>query len=101
MKEEDTLAAALRPDEVSHDLSVVLISDTLTFFAVSGPDAGEVMAVATPLDLHRDAFPSDVASWSEAFGTRALIHRIADGYVIAVDRSYADWFEECLASAGS
>ncbi len=93
---EQALTAALRPDEAPGDLSVVPISDMLTFFAVTGPEASDVMAVATPLDLHPRVFPPDGASWTEAFGIRALIRRIAGGYEMAVERSYADWFEEAL-----
>lgn len=91
------LTASLRPDEAPDDLSVVPVSDTLTFFAVTGPEASDVMAVATPLDLHPTVFPPDGASWTEALGTRALIRRIGNGYEMAVERSYADWFRDALA----
>lgn len=101
LAEEEALNAALRPDEAPGGLSVVLLSDTLIFFSVTGPEAGEVMVVATPLDLHPSAFPPDGASWTEVFGTRALIRRIADGYEIAVDRSYGDWFEDSLLAVAS
>ena len=96
LEAEGALTEALRPVEAPDDLSIVPVSDTLTFFAVTGAEAGDVMAVATPLDLHPSAFPPDGASWTEAFGVRALIWRIAEGYEIAVERSYGDWFEEVL-----
>ncbi|MCV2873496.1 sarcosine oxidase subunit gamma [Defluviimonas sp. WL0050] len=99
LAEEAALATALRADKVPVDLSITPVSDTLTFFAVTGPDVAEVMAVATPLDLHPDSFPPDGASWTEAFGIRSAIRTIAAGYEIAVDRSYADWFEESLRLA--
>jgi sarcosine oxidase gamma subunit len=54
------------------------------------------MAVASPLDLHPASFPADAATWAEAFGIKALIRRIDDGFEIAIDRSYADWFEDVL-----
>lgn len=101
LAEEAVLAAALRAEEAPDDISVTLVSDTLTFFAVTGPDATEVMAVVTPLDLHPDTFPQDGAAWTEALGIRSAIRRIADGYEIAVDRSYADWFEESLRRAST
>lgn len=96
LAEEAALATALRANEAPDDLSITLVSDTLTFFAVTGPDAADVMVVATSLDLHPDSFSQDGAAWTEAFGIRSAIRRIKDGYEIAVDRSYADWFEECL-----
>ncbi|MDI3336407.1 sarcosine oxidase subunit gamma family protein [Defluviimonas aestuarii] len=101
LAEEATLAKALRSEQAPDDLSVTLVSDTLTFFAVTGPDATEVMAVVTPLDLHPDIFPQDGAAWTEAFGIRSATRRIAAGYEIAVDRSYADWFEESLRRAST
>ncbi|MGC1429418.1 MAG: sarcosine oxidase subunit gamma family protein [Albidovulum sp.] len=97
--QEEMLVSALRSGGgTPADIATTLISDTLTFFAVTGSEAGEVMAVASPLDLHPDAFSPDGASWTEAFGTKALIRRIASGYEIAVDRSYGDWFEATLWS---
>jgi sarcosine oxidase subunit gamma len=93
---EAGLSEELRPDDAPADIGVTALSDTVTFFAVTGPDAGAVMAVATPLDLHPDTFPADAASWTESFGTKALIRRIGEGYEIAVDRSYSDWFGAML-----
>ncbi|MCB2136557.1 MAG: sarcosine oxidase subunit gamma [Rhodobacteraceae bacterium] len=101
LAEEAALYTALRPDDAPGDISIVQVSDTLVFFAITGPDAGDVMAVATPLDLHPDLFPPDAASWSEAFGTKALIRPIADGFELAVDRSYADWVEAMLGRTAS
>lgn len=99
--EEETLIRAVRPDAAPGDLSIVLISDTLTFFEISGPEADEVMAVATPMNIHPSAFPADGACFTEAFGTKALLRRVANGFEIAVDRSYGDWFEESLRRAAS
>lgn len=99
--EESVVAGALRPGDAPGDLSLVLVSDTLTFFSVTGPEAGEVMAVATPLDLHPQIFPADGAGWTEAFGAKALLRRTEGGFEVAVDRSYTDWFEACLVAAAS
>lgn len=96
LDDEAALAAALQPEGAPQDIAITGLSDTLTFFAVAGPEVQEVMAVATPLDLHPASFPADAATWAEAFGIKALIRRIDDGFEIAIDRSYADWFEDVL-----
>lgn len=101
LAQEEKLSEALRPDAAPAEVSIVLVSDTLTFFVVGGPDAAEVMAIATPLDLHPLSFAEDCVSQTEAFGTKALIRRCAGGYEIAVDRSYGDWFEASLRRAAS
>lgn len=92
--QEDALLAALRPGEAPAELSVVLISDTLVFFALTGPDADQVMAVATPLNFTRLA--ADDVTLTEALGTKALLRRIPGGYEIAVDLSFAPMVQEYL-----
>lgn len=92
--EEEAIFAALKPDAAPVDVSVVLISDTLVFVALTGPDADQVMAVATPLDVARLA--ADDVSPTEAFGTKAMIRRIPGGYEIGVDLSYATFVEDYL-----
>lgn len=92
--EEDALLAALRPEAAPTEVSVVLISDTLAFFTVTGPDAEQVLAVATPLDL-RD-LADDSVTLTEAFGTKAVVRRIAGGYELAFDQSYAAMIAEYL-----
>lgn len=96
---EDALLAALRPDEAPADLSVVLISDTLAFFAITGPDADHLLAVATPLDLR--GLSEDSATMTEAFGTKALTRRIPGGYEMAFDQSYAAMVADYLGRAKS
>lgn len=81
--------------------AAVLLSDTLSFFSINGAQADEVLAVATPLDLHPDVFAADAATFTEAFGIRALLRRLPDGFELAVDRSYADWFAEMLDRVAS
>lgn len=92
--EEAAILAVLRPDAAPADVSVVLISDTLVFFALTGPDADQVMAVATPLDAARLA--ADGITLTEALGTKAVIRRIPGGYEIGVDVSYATFVEDYL-----
>jgi len=91
----------LGPGGVPEELSIVLISDTLAFFRVSGPDASEILAIASPLDTHPSAFPSTGAAYTEAFGVKTLVVRRHDGFELAVDRSYADMTADCLGRARS
>lgn len=99
--EEDGMIAALRPEAAPPRVSVVPVSDSLSHLAVTGPDAAEVMAVATPLDLHPTVFAEDAASFTEAFGIRALVRRRPGGFVLSVDRSFAPMILQALTlSAG-
>jgi len=92
--DEAALLAALRPDAAPSDVSVVLISDTLAFFAITGPDADHVMAVATPLDLRTLA--EDSVTATEAFQIKAYARRAPGGYELAFDCSYAAMIGEYL-----
>ena len=93
---EDELHARLQPDMAGPECSIVPISDALTFLSVTGPEATEVMAVASPLDLHPSVFGADRMTFTEAFGIKALIFRMEGGFEIGIDRSYADWFQTML-----
>lgn len=73
-----------------HDVSAVLVSDTLAFFAITGPDAGQILSIVSPLNVAMEVFPSNGVTYSEAFGLKALIIRRSDGFELAVERSYAD-----------
>lgn len=101
LADEDGLIAALRPDAAPPQVSVVPVSDSLAHFAVTGPDAAEVMAVASPLDLHPTAFAEDAASFTEAFGIRALVRRHPGGFVLSVDRSFAPMILQALTLSAS
>ena len=46
------------------------------------------MAIASPLDKAQD-ISENGATFSELFGIRALILRQPDGFIVAVERSYA------------
>jgi sarcosine oxidase subunit gamma len=78
------------------DISAVLISDTLCFYSVRGPDSGQIMAIATPLDVSLQSLTGNGATYSEAFGLKALIICRPGGYELAVERSYGDMTEDCF-----
>ena len=44
--------------------SVVDVTDAYTTFAIAGAEANEVMAQASPLDVHPSAFPANGASFT-------------------------------------
>ncbi len=78
------------------DTLIVDVGDGWAHFRVAGAEAGELLAIASPLDTHPRAFAADGATFTEAFGLRALLMRDADGFQIAFERSHApmvaDWF---------
>jgi sarcosine oxidase subunit gamma len=94
--EEERLTTGLRPERTPPDCSIVAVSDMLAFLSVVGPDADDVMAVASPLDLHPRAFGADSLTHTEAFGIKALVCRTEGGFELGVERSYADWFQTML-----
>lgn len=96
---EDRLISELRPEEAPPEISIVLVSDTLTFFRITGPDAGEVMSIGCPMDLHEGAFGEDAVSFTEFFGLRALVLRTAGGFDCAVEQSFGDMVQDYLARA--
>ena len=98
---EADLAASLRPELAPPEISVVRVSDTQTFFSITGPDADQIMSIASPLDVHPTAFPDNGATFSEAFGLKALIFRQSDGFWLAVEQSFGDMIEDYFARAMS
>ena len=88
-----------RPDTAPLEISIVLVSDTLNFFHIEGPDAAQIVAIACPLDTHLSAFPSNGASYTEIFGIKGLLVRRSDGFDIAIESSFADMIADYLDRA--
>ena len=99
LSKESEMFSLLRIDSAPENISLALISDTLSFFEISGSDATQIMAVASPLDTHPSEFPVNSATYTEAFGLKALIARVHDGFELAVDRSFAAMVEDYLTRA--
>jgi sarcosine oxidase subunit gamma len=93
---EKALTTALRPADAPPEISIVHVSDTLAWFRITGPEAAEVMAVACPMDLHTSRFGPDSASFTEAFGLKALVTRCADGFDLAVEQSFGPMVADYL-----
>ncbi|MCL6285425.1 sarcosine oxidase subunit gamma [Ruegeria sp. 2012CJ41-6] len=99
LDQEEMLEAQLQPATCPVEISIVRVSDTLSFFRVTGPDAPEVMAIACPLDLHEAAFAVDAVTYTEMFGLKALVLRCTGGFEFAVEQSFGDMVEDYLTRA--
>jgi sarcosine oxidase subunit gamma len=97
LDQEPALTEILRPNDAPADLSIILVSDTLSFFSVIGLDADQVINIASPLDIHPQAFPETGATFTEIFGLKGLIIRQKDGFSIAVEQSYGDMINDYLS----
>ena len=96
---ESGLESGLKPTLAPGDISVVKISDSQCFFAITGPDAEQICAIASPLDTCSSVFPEHGVSFTEAFGLKALILRRPDGFWLAVEQSFGDMVEDYLTRA--
>ena len=103
-EKENQLLDTLAPHDPAMDCRIVLVSDAYTFFTVTGNQADEILAIASPLDIRLINFPENAATYSELFGIRSLIMRRQNGYLIAVERSYTDmiaiYFKKVLTGKG-
>ena len=99
LQHEDGLRKALGPASLTGEANVVLISDSLAIFEIFGPDAGRILAIASPLDTHASVFADNAVTWTEAFGLKALVIRRANGFELAVDRSFGVMLADCLSRA--
>ena len=96
---EDGMLTRIDPKTAPPDISIVRVSDTMTFFELTGPDASEIMSIACPLDLHFSKFADNSVSYSEVFTLKALIMRCDDGFEFAVEQSFAPLVEDYLNRA--
>ena len=103
-EKENQLLDTLAPHDSAMDCRIVLVSDAYTFFTVTGNQADEILAIASPLDIRLINFPKNAATYSELFGIGGLIMRRQNGYLIAVERSYTDmiaiYFEKVVTGKG-
>lgn len=103
-EKENQLLHTLAPHDPAMDCRIVLVSDAYTFFTVTGNQADEILAIASPLDIRLINFPKNAATYSELFGIGGLIMRRQNGYLIAVERSYTDmiaiYFKKVVTGKG-
>ena len=96
IEDEEHLITILKPEACPSSISIVLISDTLTFFSVIGPNASDIMSIATPLNINTSEFLEQNTTFGEVFGLKALISRVENGFQFAVDRSFGDMVADYL-----
>lgn len=96
IENEDHMLEMTQPDLAPVDISIVQVSDTFRFFEVAGPDAGEIISTACPMDHHISVFPANGVSYTNIFGIKGLLIRIEHGFEIAVESSFADMIEDYL-----
>lgn len=101
IENEELLLSLTRADTAPLEISIVLVSDTLKYFQITGTDAEQVISIASSIDTDLSVFPENAVTYTEAFGIRALLLRSAGGFEIAVESSYADIFEAYLQRANS
>ena len=88
--QENQLLDSLAPNDPELDCRIVHVSDSYSIFTIVGKQADDIMAIASPLDTRPTKFADNGATYTEFFGIRGLVVRRSDGYIIAVERSYAD-----------
>jgi len=99
LEQEENLSLISDAAQNVDNVSAIIVSDATTFYRISGPDADQVLSIASPLDVHSSVFPVNGVSYTECFGLKALVLHYKDGYEIGVDRSYADMLGDCFARA--
>ena len=101
IEDEDRLLSITRVETAPLEISIVLVSDTLKYFRITGADAEQVISIASSIDTDLSVFPENAVTYTEAFGIRALLLRCSGGFEIAVESSYADMIEDYLQRATS
>jgi len=89
----------LKPIGGNPNLSCTNVSDMYQGIEVSGPQALEVLAQATSLNLHK--FPLGSVTATEIFCLRGIVlHERLDKYHLYIDRSYAEYVFKRLLKCG-
>ena len=99
IERENQLRNSVPVETMPRGIDVHLVSDTLTFFDIVGPDAAQILAIVSPLDIHPCVFPDNGISFTEGFGVSVLVARQTNGFELVVESSYADWMEVSLHRA--
>lgn len=94
LQDEDRLLGEVLATPLGADTLVLGVSDAYQFFAIDGPDAWLLIAIASPLDVDPAQFPADGATFTEVFGLKALVMRRGDGFELAIERSYAPMLQD-------
>jgi heterotetrameric sarcosine oxidase gamma subunit len=101
IENEDRILEMTNPGAAPVEISIVQISDTLKFFEIIGPEAGEIISIACPIDNHISAFPENGVSYTNIFGIKGILIRVKNGFEIAVESSFADLISDYLQRANN
>ena len=98
---EDEWLARLEAAAAGSFSAVVRVSDAWRVFTFTGPDALDVLAQTTGVDVHPSVFPTGRAVRAAFARISALIHRVDDrpSFDIYVDASLARYAGRWLESA--
>ena len=99
--EEEHWLARLEAAAAGSFAAAVLVSDAWSVFTVAGPDALDVLAQSTGVDVHPSAFPTGRAVRAGFARISALIHRLDDrpSFDVYVDASLSLYTGRWLESA--
>ena len=100
LAQEDQVLAQLTQSPCASDTLIVNVSDAYVFFRLDGADAGQLIAIASPINVQLMPFGANGGAFTEVFGQKALLIRWPDAFEIGVERSYstliADYFHRVL-----
>ena len=101
LPDEDEWLARLEDALSSHLASAVLVSDAYRVLRVEGPDALDVLAQSTGVDLDPTAFPTGRATRAALAKVSAILHRVDDrpAFDLYVDSSLAAYVAKWLSAA--
>ena len=99
--EEEDWLAKLEEAVAASFSAVILISDACRVFTIAGPEALDVLAQATGVDVHPSTFPAGRAVRAAFARSSALIHRLDDrpAFDIYVDAALARYAGRWIESA--
>lgn len=97
LHEEERLLQELLAQSPAADTLILAVSDAYQFLALQGPQARELLAIASPMDLAPVAFLTGSATFTEAFGQKALLLLRESGFELAFERSYSPMVQDYLS----
>ena len=89
LDQESRLFAHLTEAPYAADTLIINVSDAYVFIGIEGPEADQMMAIASPIDAWAMPVGAAGATFTEVFGQKALLIRQPKGFEIAIERSYS------------
>ncbi len=90
LAQETLLFAHLTEAPCAPDTLIINVSDAYAFIGIDGPEADQMIAIASPIDAWAMPVGAAGATFTEVFGQKALLIRQHHGYEIAVEGSYSE-----------